>query len=167
MSIDDGTLDLFGEVDGVELIQKTPLFAGLGFEETQRLAEITRLEHFTKGTIIVEQDSLGQALYILRQGQVTVFRRDSKGERDTLATLGTGQVFGEMSLVDDMLVSADVEVTSADAEVLVIPRDAFQLLLGANDRLAVKVYKAFCRTLSDRLRAMTMRFAELHDEPKA
>jgi len=165
MPQDEASLDLFGAVDGVELIQKTPLFASLGFEETQRLAELTRIETAPRGHLIIEQDSLGQALYIVREGEVTVWRRDSGGQRDRITTLGVGELFGEMSLIEDALASVDVEVSSDEAAFVVVPRDGFQLMLESNDRLAARIYKAFCRTLSDRLRHMTTRYAELHDEP--
>lgn len=164
MSQDEASLDLFGAVDGVELIQKTPLFASLGFEETQKLAELTRIETARRGHLVIEQDSLGQALYIVRDGEVTIWRRDSSGQRDRITTLGAGELFGEMSLIEDSLASVDVEVSSDEAAFVVVPRDGFQLLLDGNDRLAVRVYKAFCRTLSDRLRHMTARYAELNDE---
>lgn len=166
MTPDDGALDLFPELDGVELIQRTPIFAKLGFDETHRLAEITKVERFTRGHLVVEQDSLGEALYIIRAGEVTVKRRDSKGQRDTLVRLGPGELFGEMSLIDEQLVSADVEVTSDELEALVIRREAFEQLVKANDRLAAKVYRSFCRTLTDRLRRLNQRYAELHDEGK-
>jgi CRP/FNR family cyclic AMP-dependent transcriptional regulator len=161
----DGSLDLFNEVDGVEVIQKTQIFAKLGFDETVRLAGIIHIEKFPRGQLILEQDSLAQALYIIRTGEVAVRRHDSKGQRDVIGTFGPGEIFGEMSLIDDTLVSADVEVTSDEVEVVVIPRESLDVLLKSDDRFAVKVYRSFCRTLSDRLRKTTHRFAELHDEP--
>ena len=164
MTIAEGALDIFNEVDGVEVIQKTPLFAKLGYEETSRLAEIMHIERFPKGTVVLEQDGLGQALYIIRSGDVAILRRDTRGQRDTLGKLGPGELFGEMSLMDDQLVSADVEVTSDEAEIVIIPRQAFETLLQSNDKLALKVYKSFCRTLSERLRKLNVRFAELNEQ---
>lgn len=164
MSAAEVALDIFSEVDGVELIQRTPIFAKLGFDETHRLAEIMRVEKHARGTVVIEQDSLGRALYIIRDGEVAVKRRDSKGQRDTIVRLGPGELFGEMSLIDDHLASADVEVTSAELEVLVIQRDDFERLIATDDKLAAKVYRSFCRTLSDRLRRLNQRFAELHSE---
>ena len=56
-----------------------------------------------------------------------------------------------MSLVDDLFTSARVEAES-DVELVVLPRRPFELLVASDLLLAVKVYRAFCRTLSDRLR---------------
>lgn len=153
----DGAIDIFSEVDGIELLQKTPLFARLGFDETQRLAELVRIERWKRGQLVVEQDSLGQALYIVRRGEVAVYDRDASGARHEVSRLGEGELFGEMSLVDDLLASADVEVESDEAELLVIPRDGFEKLVESDDRLAVKVYRSFCRTLSERLRRQNQR----------
>lgn len=167
MQPSDGALDIFNEVDGIEVIQRTPLFARLGFEETHQLAAIMHIERFPRGALILEQDGLGHALYIIRSGEVTVYRHDSSGERDPLGTLGPGELFGEMSLIDDQLISADVEVSSHEAEIVIIPRTDFEQLLETNERLAAKVYRSFCRTLSDRLRKLSGKFVELHAEPDA
>lgn len=159
----DGAIDLLSGVDGVELLQRTPLFARLGFDETQRLAALVHLERVPRGRLVVEQDSLGSALHIVRAGEVTVYRRTRAGERRALERLGPGQLFGEMSLVDDLLVSADVEVTSDEAELLVIPRRSFEQLIEADDRLAMKVYRSFCRTLSERVRRLNERVSALEE----
>lgn len=159
----DDALDLLPQPPGVELLQKTPLFAQLGFEETQRLAAISRLERFALGQLVIEQGALGHALYLIRAGEVAVYRRDSRGQRDEVARLGAGELFGEMSLVDDLLASADVEVCSAEAELVTIPRAAFEELIAADERFALKVYRSFCRTLAEKLRRLNQRFAELND----
>jgi CRP-like cAMP-binding protein len=56
-----------------------------------------------------------------------------------------------------VLTSAEVIADGADddggVELLMIPRREFEALLEKDQALALKVYKAFCRTLSERLRA--------------
>lgn len=165
MSHDEDAIDLFDAPEGVDLLQKTPLFSTLGFEDTQQLSQLTRTERFAQGHIVTEQGSLGSALYIVREGEVTVWHRDAQGRRHQMAVLGKGELFGEMSLIDNVLVSSDVEVSSAEAEFVVIPRNAFDTLLDGNDRLAASVYKAFCATLSDRLRRTTTLVAGLPAQP--
>jgi extracellular factor (EF) 3-hydroxypalmitic acid methyl ester biosynthesis protein len=68
-----------------------------------------------------------------------------------LGRLEEGGLFGEMSLVDDLLTSAQV-VADTEVELVVLPRRPFEDLLAADAALAVKVYRAFCRTLTERLR---------------
>lgn len=138
----------FEAMDGVELVQKLPLFRTLTFDETRALFAIARPVSKAKGEVIIEEDSLGSALYILRKGKVRIERRGT-----LLGTRGVGELLGEMSLVDDVLTSAEVIADDDDGvELLMIPRRDFETLLERDAALALKVYKAFCRTLSERLR---------------
>jgi CRP/FNR family cyclic AMP-dependent transcriptional regulator len=137
---------------GAELLQRVPLFRRLGFAETMLLSGICKLEHKPDGAVIIHQDSLGQALYILKEGSALVKRRDpDTGAEKELATLPRGELFGEMSLIDDQLVSADV-IAKGPVELLVIPRKEFEALIAKNDKLAIKVYRCFCAALAERLR---------------
>lgn len=136
----------FEGLEGVELVQKLPLFRTLTFDETRTLFAIAHLEQRAPGDVIIEEESLGAALYIVRGGRVRVLRRSVD-----LGARGPGELLGEMSLVDDVLTSARV-VAEEPTELLVIPRGAFDDLMRRDLQLALKVYKAFCRTLSERLR---------------
>lgn len=140
----------FDGVEGIELFQKLPIFRGLNFDETTRLAAIARTESRPSGDVIVEQNALGEALYVLKEGTVAVVKTD--GAREVrLGGMGPGELFGEMTLVDDVLTSARV-VAETPVELFVLPRRDFDALLSTDTALALKVYKAFCRTLSDKLR---------------
>lgn len=146
MTGSDPLFEGLGEQDGIELVQRTPLFHSLNFDETRRLFRAARLERREAGATIVEANAIGEALYIVKEGTVRVVR-----DGTVLGALGAGELFGEMSLVDDLFTSASVEAET-DVELIVVPRAAFELLIASDLGLAVKVYRAFCRTLSDRLR---------------
>jgi CRP/FNR family transcriptional regulator, cyclic AMP receptor protein len=157
--MDEISLDL-PVAPGVDLLQRVPLFRTLGFSETLELSGICHIERKADGAGIVEQDSLGQALYLLKEGGAKVRRRDpATGAEKDLATLAQGELFGEMSLIDDHLASADV-VAKGDVELVVIPRRKFENLLAGNDKLAIKVYRCFCTSLSDRLRKANHKIAD-------
>lgn len=145
---------------GADLLQRVALFKTLGFEETLALSAISHVDKREDGHVILQQDSLGQALFILKEGKALVRRRDPiTGEQRDLATLAQGELFGEMSLIEDQLVSADVVALGA-VELLVIPRREFESLLAKNERLAIKIYRCFCRALSDKLRRANQKLAE-------
>lgn len=145
-------LEGFEELDGIELFQKLPIFSGLNFDETMRLHGIARTERFGPGEVIVEQDTLGQALYVIRSGTVAV-SSVIDGRTVPLGQMGAGELFGEMTLVDDVLTSARV-AAAAEAVLFVLPRAEFDDLLARDRELAIKVYRAFCRTLSAKLRQL-------------
>ncbi|MGC4122924.1 MAG: cyclic nucleotide-binding domain-containing protein [Myxococcales bacterium] len=144
------------ELEGIEVfagadrLQKLPLFGTLSYDETNALASIATQEKRAKGSVVVEEEALGLALYVVVQGRARVERSSQEGV-DVIGTVEEGELFGEMSLVEDLFTSARV-VAETDLELIAIPRRPFEKLIEGNDRLALKVYKAFCRTLSDRLR---------------
>lgn len=148
-------LEGFSGVEGIELLQKTPLFRRLSFEETNRLAAIMESHEVPPGTTIIEENALGDALWIILKGEVSVSRdadKDGKhSEAEILGTLVPGELFGEMSLVDDLLTSARI-TASTHCRLLKIPRRNFEMLVQSDEALALKVYRAFCHTLSERLR---------------
>lgn len=145
----------FGEFEGVELLQKLPIFSKLSFDETSRLAQIIVRTEVGEGTVVIEQNALGDALYVIQEGEARVSRdMNVDGHHDQaeeLGRLGPGDLFGEMSLIDDLLTSARVTALRP-MRLLKMPKSEFVKLLGSDDRFAVKVYQSFCRTLSDRLR---------------
>ncbi len=141
-----------GEIDGIELIQKLPIFSQLTFDETTRLGQIAEHQQVAAGEVIIEQGCMGEALYIICEGEVAITRVGEEGQKpEEIGRLQAGDIFGEMSLVDDLLTSASVRAQQS-CRLLMLPRDRFQGLIDADAQFAHKVYRSFCRTLSERLR---------------
>ena len=145
----------FGEFEGVELLQKLHLFQKLTFEETKHLGSIIQYLDVPAGTIVIEQNALGDALYVIGKGEVIVSRdHDGDGKHDKNEEIGRlreGELFGEMSLIDDVLTSARI-TTATECRLLKMPRAEFEAMLAQDDKLAVKVYRSFIRTMAERLR---------------
>jgi len=116
------------------------------------LAELRRIyDHFERklvepGTTIISEGDVGQFLFILVRGQVSVRRGGQE-----LAQLSPGSWFGEMSLVDDQRTSATVTALET-CGMLTISLDDFRHVLDADAAVASKFYKQFSRELSQRLR---------------
>lgn len=153
----------FGEFEGVELLQRLPLFQRLSFEETTRLGRILQYVDVAADAVVIEENALGDALYVIAKGEVRITRdvnADGRHEAtEEIGRLRDGELFGEMALIDDVLTSARVTTVSA-CRLLKLPRASFEALLAADEALAVKVYRSFCRTLSDRLRRTTVLLAK-------
>ncbi len=145
-------LEGFEGFDGIELLQKLPLFRDLNHGETIRLASICATERRSAGSVLVHENALGEHLFVVRTGRVSV----DKGEgaaRLHLGVMGPGELFGEMALVDDVLTQATVTALE-DVELLVVPRSRLDALLAADAVLALKVYRSFCRALSRKIREL-------------
>jgi hypothetical protein len=144
-------------MEGYEVLKKLAIFEDLSLDEMKAFYSICDQVFYKKGDTIIEQGRQGEALVIVREGSLTV----SKLEKDreiTLATIPAGNYVGEMSLIDDGPTSA--RVTAAESvKALRIRRDRFEQFLLANDRIALRVYRRFLRTISTRLRDTNQQMA--------
>jgi len=145
-------------IEGIEKIQETSLFEGLSFGETRTLAGICVPVFKRKGDLIIEEEALGEGLYFIVKGDVEVYTIED-GEEKQLAILKPGDIFGEMSLIEDMLTSSNVRAVN-DVQLLKIMKNDLFALMENDDRLAMKVYRSFCRVLSDRLRKANEKLTE-------
>jgi hypothetical protein len=83
----------------IDVISKIPFFAPLQETEREELAEDATMHVFSAGEMIIREGEPGRSVYIILDGRVRVFTRDSGDNELELATLGVGQFFGEMSFV--------------------------------------------------------------------
>ncbi|HVR31224.1 MAG TPA: cyclic nucleotide-binding domain-containing protein [Acidimicrobiia bacterium] len=124
------------------LLKGVPIFKGLSKKELAAVSKATEQLEYGAGEVLARQDSVGNEAYVVVEGSITVRRNGRK-----VATLGPGDVAGEMALLDDEPRSADL-VAAQDSVVLYISRREFGGLLEANTKLMSKVL----RTLAQRLR---------------
>jgi CRP-like cAMP-binding protein len=92
------------KTDATESLRRVPLFAGLDRKELELLARLTKEQRYEAGTTIVKAGASGHGLYIVKQGNVSVVRAGQK-----VASMGPGQFFGEVSVLDGGPRTADVK----------------------------------------------------------
>jgi CRP/FNR family transcriptional regulator, cyclic AMP receptor protein len=111
---------------------------------------LTDLAQFVRkhpqGTVLFREGERGRIMYVIRSGKVSIWRRISETDV-TLATLGPGEFFGEMALLEGLPRSAGATVTE-DAQLIELSQDAFEMLVRNNGEIAVRLM----RRLSARLR---------------
>ena len=95
------------KTDPTESLRRVPLFAGLDRKELELLGKLIKEQHYDKGAAIVKTGADGLGLYIIKEGKVAVIR---DGQR--VASMGPGQFFGEISVLDGGPRTADVRAES-------------------------------------------------------
>ena len=95
--------------------------------------------NFKKGATIIHEGTTGSYAYLILSGSVEVSKQVGE-EKLVLSRLAKGNIFGEMSLVDDKPRSATI-VALEDTEVRVITRDRFESMLEQNPRAVIPLLK--------------------------
>jgi hypothetical protein len=90
---------------------------------------------FQAGDVVIRQGDEPDRFYIIANGEVDVMRHTAEGADVHLATLGSGEIFGEIGLLEETRRTADVRAHS-DVEVLALDWRDFKDLLDASDPTA-------------------------------
>ncbi len=130
------------------LLAEVPLFQFLDDDERADLAASLDEVHFAAGHLIFSAGDPGDAMYVIRSGEVEIFFKDNTGNTIVLERPGPGDFFGELSMLDrgsrsaSALAHTDVEalrVDQADLDQLVRshPQASLDMLSAMGRRLRV------------------------------
>ncbi|MGH2974805.1 MAG: Crp/Fnr family transcriptional regulator [Solirubrobacterales bacterium] len=129
-----------------ELLRSVPLFSDLEEAELERFSRVAVGRSFPAGTRVFHEGDHSDACYIVRDGSFRVTREHSDGRAITLASLGPGDIFGELAMLDGEVRSASVEALT-DGELLALPAGEVRALLGRHPEITVKLIAALVRRL--------------------
>lgn len=121
---------------GDEVLSKIPLFSALGADERADLGGFLKTNRYQPLAPVFWIGEDGSDFYIVQDGAVTVCAPDESGREITLATLGPGQFFGEISLLDGGPRTATVRA-ARDTTLLVLTRDRFHAFLQKHPSAAI------------------------------
>jgi CRP/FNR family transcriptional regulator, cyclic AMP receptor protein len=129
------------ESPDAELLALVPFFQLLDAEERKFLAGELDVVRFRKGDMVFNYADPGDAMFVVRSGEVEVFFKDDTGGRIVLETLTDGDFFGELSLLDNGPRTASVVVTR-DLEALRVDRNDLDHLLRLHPEAALDLLTA-------------------------
>jgi CRP/FNR family transcriptional regulator len=142
------------EQSAVDLLRSVPLFADLEEGELERFSHVAVPRSFPAGTRVFHEGDSSDACYIVSDGNFRVTREHSDGRAITLATLGPGEIFGELAMLDGDKRSASAE-SITDGTLLALPAADVRSLLSRNPEIALKLVAGLVR----RLRAANARLS--------
>lgn len=128
------------------------LFADLPFHARLRVGRIVGERYATPGEVIVQRGDVGDEMYVVVQGHVSV-----RIEGQEIARFGPGEHFGELALVDRQPRSADI-VAAGFCHLLSIDRAAFQEFSTQEPALGNELMWKLIHSLGQRLRSANERF---------
>jgi CRP/FNR family transcriptional regulator len=129
-----------------DVLASAALFSELSRRDLKRLASATITRAYKKGENIVTEGENAVAFYLITKGRVNVLRVGGGESQTALATLGPGEFFGEMAILDSYPRSASV-VALEDTECLVLSRWDFLAEVRSNPFIAVQMLPVLSRRI--------------------
>ena len=147
------------------LLRGVPLFAALDDAAVDELCGYLHPVELKAGSNLFRVGDAGDAMYIIESGRVRITVTDADGREVILASLGHGDFFGEMAMLDGHGRSADAAVTE-DSRLRVLTREDFLNFVSSDSRIILEMLSAITRRLrrtDDLLRHRVSRNANEED----
>jgi CRP-like cAMP-binding protein len=123
-------------------------FRALDRESLARLAPSVRERRFERHRVLFFEGQPAESLWILRRGEVRLYKSSSEGRITTLEGLGPGQIFGALSALDEPAYPASAEALSEGAA-WYVPKARVLRLLEEQPRLTVEILQIVSCRLRD------------------
>jgi len=127
----------------VDEVANIPLFSACSKRDLQRLSRAADELSISAGTDLTVEGTIGREAFVIMSGRANVLKGGAK-----VATLGAGDHFGELSLLDGGLRTATVTAVT-DLTVLVLSKPAFNGVLDEIPTLAHKLLVSVAHRLRD------------------
>jgi CRP/FNR family cyclic AMP-dependent transcriptional regulator len=150
------------------ILRRTDMFYDLSDAQLEMVASICDEATYKVGQVIFEENSAGDELYVIAAGEVEIqldpgtIRLDGRptGGQVTIATLRSGQTFGEIVLVDEGLRTASARAASRQTRLLVLKRDRLLNLCNNYPELGYRLMRNIAADLAFKIRSTDLMVRE-------
>lgn len=143
-------------VEIVKLLRKTPIFSTLDSSSLKKITGFFKEKTYSSDEVLFKEGTLGDTLYIIKQGVIKITRGAREGEEETSRALRReGDIFGESGFIDETPRPATAQATKT-TRVFQLSRSDFLTILNDNPLTAYQIVKV----LSARLKQADLRVIE-------
>jgi signal transduction histidine kinase len=139
------------------ILQEVPLFSLLPPESLEALVGQGQVLSFVAGEVVCEEGEEAEAMYVILDGRLRIFKQDEAGNQVDLGERGRGEFFGEWALLDGEPRSATVACITP-CQLFMLDRPLFlELLLDEQTQI---MSFSFLSALVKRVRALSGQYFE-------
>ena len=121
-------------------LRRVDFFADLSARDLEHVFAVTSLYSFKSGHTVFKKGAVGDALYMIHKGEVDILLPRILLPSRRVARLGSGDVFGEMALIEQSLRTATA-VTRGETQLFVILKPHFDDIVASNPDFAYALKK--------------------------
>jgi len=143
-------------LDIIKLLRKTPIFSALDSASLKKISGYLKEKTYSTGDVLFKEGTLGDKLYIIKEGAIRISKEAKEGEEETSQVLRReGELFGEAGFLDEVPrpVTASADKST---KVLQLSRSNFLTILNQHPLIAYQIVKA----LSARLQQSDLRIID-------
>lgn len=163
-----GNLELANQEEErlIDVLAGVKIFEYLSIDELRQVERIVHRRTYLPQETVVQQGNPGVGMYIIQSGSVNVVLETHEGGEIQLATLGAGQFFGEMSLLDGAPRAASV-VAIERASVIGFFHADLMDLIARDPRLGHKIVHQISILMAGRLQSTLADFRSVQRQLRA
>ena len=141
-----------------------PLFAGLDEAARCEIADAFTARHFADGEALLVQNERAEGLYLIDEGRVDIGKRLPGGGLALLATVGVGEVIGDMALIGRDVHRSAMGVARGPVSSWYMPADQFRAALAQLRPASLQLQAALGRLVAGRVAQKTRDIAAMLSE---
>jgi CRP/FNR family cyclic AMP-dependent transcriptional regulator len=130
----------------LSVLRKHPIFADLEPEAFDQLCRYAKHTTLKRGAALFAKGDPGLSLYAVISGSVKMSISSADGRNAILNIIGSGEIFGEIALLDGGVRSSDA-IANTNCELFVIDRREFIPFVRSQPALAMKFIELLCGRL--------------------
>lgn len=149
-------------MSSTEFLSFVPIFSELPNDTLEKIEKVGTRKQFKKNDVILMEDEVGTALFVIVTGKVKVSRTSNDGREVILTILSESDFFGEMAILDGQTRSATV-VAIEDSELFIIQRTDFLNLLREYPEASIALLQELTKRLRStdvKIKALSLKDAE-------
>ena len=140
----------------IDYLRQIDVFQSLSKAEMQEMDRTTTMSTCRRGKIFYQPQDTSEVLFILKKGQVQLYRLSPEGKKLVMTTIGPGTIFGEMAIIGQGMQNTFAEAVD-DCLLCVMSRHDVERLILSKPAVALH----FMAVMADRLRRAEARLEEM------
>jgi CRP/FNR family cyclic AMP-dependent transcriptional regulator len=130
----------------LSVLREHPFFLGLESSALDQLCRYAKTRKFKRGETIFSKGDSGDGLFAVASGTVKMSVSSVAGRSVILNLIGTGEIFGEIAMLDGLARTTDA-IANTTCEILVVDRRDFIPFVQNHPALSMKFIELLCARL--------------------
>lgn len=132
----------------MKYLSELTLFQDLTSNEMKELNRITTMNTVAKGRVFYRPEEPGEVLFIVKEGQVQLYRISPEGKKLVITTLGPHTLFGEMALLGTKMHNTFAEAID-DCLICIMSRTDLERLILSKPQVALRILEITGKRLQE------------------